>query len=155
MTGERSINDIIPVDKALNESMLNPSILANNMNESISKLDSVASNDEINGVASNDEINGVASNDEINGVASVDETNSINEVYSEDKNVGCENITINEEEGRKKDTDVNDIGISTIQKVEDVNKSVRRSERTRKQRYEIHPDDIGNNDDENDENYKR
>ena len=31
---------------------------------------------------------------------------------------------------------------------------VRRSERVRKQRYNIHPDDIGNNDDEDDENYK-
>ena len=91
-------------------------------------------------------------------------TNRINEFYSEDKNVGCENITINEEDGRKKDTDVNDIGMSTVQRVEDVNRSkkaitsevtVRRSERVRKQRYEIHPDDIGNNDDENDENYKR
>ena len=32
--------------------------------------------------------------------------------------------------------------------------TVRRSERVRKQRYNIHPDDIGNNDDEDDENYK-
>ena len=31
---------------------------------------------------------------------------------------------------------------------------VRRSEKVRKQRYTIHPDDIGNNDDEDDENYK-
>ena len=54
--------------------------------------------------------------------------------------------------------------MSTIQRVEDVNRSkkaitsevtVRRSERVRKQRYNIHPDDIGNNDDEKDENYKR
>ena len=146
MTVERSINDIIPVDKALNESMLNPSILANKMNNYSSKSDSVASNDETNGVASNDETD---------GVASIDETNSINEVEVEDKNMRCENITINDEKGRKKDTDVNDSGISTIQKVEDGDKNVRRSERIRKQRYEIHPDDIGNNDDEKDENYKR
>ena len=45
--------------------------------------------------------------------------------------------------------------ISTIQKVEDVDKNVRRSERIRIQKYEIHPDDIGNNDDKKDENYKR
>ena len=48
--------------------------------------------------------------------------------------------------------------MSTIQQGEDINRSkkeitsevtVRRSERVRKQRYNIHPDDIGNNDDEN------
>ena len=50
---------------------------------------------------------------------------------------------------------MNDSGISTIQKVEDGDTNVRRSERIRKQRYEIHPDDIGNNDDEKDENYRR
>ena len=47
--------------------------------------------------------------------------------------------------------------MSTIQRIEDENRSkkaitnekpVRRSERVRKQRYNIHPDDIGNNDDE-------
>ena len=35
------------------------------------------------------------------------------------------------------------------------NKHIRKSERIRKQRYEIHPDDIGNNDDEKDKSYKR
>ena len=47
ITVDRSINDIIPVDKALNESMLNPNIIGKNMNTSISELESVASNDEI------------------------------------------------------------------------------------------------------------
>ena len=146
ITVERSINDIIPVDKALNESMLNPGILANKVNNYSSKSD---------GVASNDETDGVATNDETNGVASIDETNSINVVEVEDKNIECENTTINDEKGKNKDTNMNDSGISTIQEVEDGDKNVRRSERIRKQRYEIHPDDIGNNDDEKDENYKR
>ena len=57
ITVERSINDIIPVDNALNESMLNPGILANEVNNYISKSDGVASNDENDGVASNDENN--------------------------------------------------------------------------------------------------
>ena len=52
--------------------------------------------------------------------------------------------------------------MSTKQRGEDINRSkkeitkevpVRRSERVRKQIYNIHPDDIGNNDDEDDENY--
>ena len=34
------------------------------------------------------------------------------------------------------------------------NKQTRKSERIKKQRYEIHPDDIGDNDDEKDKNYK-
>ena len=36
----------------------------------------------------------------------------------------------------------------------DSNKQTRRSERIRKQRVEIHPDDIGDNDDGNDKSYK-
>ena len=126
--------------------MLNPGILENKVNNYISKSD---------GVASNDENDGVASNNEINGVASINETNSINVGEVEDKNMKCENTTINDEKEKKKDTNINDSGISTIQEVEDVDKNVRRSERIRKQRYEIHPDDIGNNDDGKDENYKR
>ena len=38
--------------------------------------------------------------------------------------------------------------------VEGGNIQTRRSERIKKQRVEIHPDDIGDNDDENDETYK-
>ena len=34
------------------------------------------------------------------------------------------------------------------------NTHVRRSERVRKQRYNINPDDIGNNDDKDDQDYK-
>ena len=160
VTVERSINDIIPVDKALNESMLNPSILADNMNDSISNLEGVGSNDEINGsneVASNDETN------RINRIASIDEIDRRNEVDSENKDVRGE-INDNEEDEKEKNTSENDIGMSTNQRVEDINrtqkvitneKTVRKSERVRKQRYNIHPDDIGNNDDEKDENYRR
>ena len=45
--------------------------------------------------------------------------------------------------------------ITTMQEIKDDNKHIRKSERIRKQRYEIHPDDIGNNDDEKDKSYKR
>ena len=130
ITVERSINDIIPVDKALNESMLNPSTLANNMNNCSPNLDGVASNDELNegdGGTSNDETNETISNNEINGINRVGnnyENNRWNKIDSENKKA------ITHE------------------------KTVRRSERIRKQRYDIHPDDIGNNDDEKDDNYK-
>ena len=80
ITVERSINDIIPVDKALNESMLNPNILRKNMNTSISELESVVSNDEINesnGFASNDE------SDESKRIASNDEGNEIDRKIKE------------------------------------------------------------------------
>ena len=52
-------------------------------------------------------------------------------------------------------TDGNEKEISTIQEIKDGNKHIRKSERIRKQRYEIHPDDIGNNDDEKDKSYKQ
>ena len=43
----------------------------------------------------------------------------------------------------------------TTQEVRNDNKQTRKSERIRKQRDEIHPGDIGDNDDEKDKNYKR
>ena len=64
-----------------------------------------------------------------------------------------------------KDTDENVIKISSrnqeniendtnIERKETMrNTHVRRSERVRKQRYNINPDDIGNNDDKNDQDY--
>ena len=137
---ERSINDIIPIDKALNESMLNPGILTNEVNNYISKSDEVVSNNENDEVANNNDNDEVASNNGNDGVASNDGSDRIDETNST-------NI-----DG---DTDGNDNGISTIQEVKDGDKHIRKSERIRKQRYEIHPDDIGNNDYEKDENYKR
>ena len=149
ITVERSVNDIIPVDKALNESMLNPGILTNEVNNYISKSEGVASNDENVEVASNDENVEVVSNNENVEVAS---NNENVEVASNDGNDrGDETNSINVDGG----TNVNDNEISTIQEVKDGDKNIRKSERIRKQRYEIHPDDIGNNDDEKDENYRR
>ena len=54
-----------------------------------------------------------------------------------------------------KDIDGNEKDISEIQETTDDNKHLRKSERIRKQRYDIHPDDIGDNDNEKDKNYKR
>ena len=53
ITVDRSINDIIPVDKALNESMLSPNIIGKNNN--IPEIKPACSGDENDGVASNDE----------------------------------------------------------------------------------------------------
>ena len=44
---ERSINDVIPIDNALNESMLNPSILVNEENTSTVEIENNDENDEI------------------------------------------------------------------------------------------------------------
>ena len=133
------------------------------MNNCSSNLDGVASNDEINEAVSNDELNEgneIVSNDEINGIDRVggnDEINRRNEIDSENKDGECV-ITDKEKDETKKNTDETDTRMSTIQRVKEVNRSkkaityektVRRSERIRKQRYDIHPDDIGNNDDEN------
>ena len=154
VTVERSINDIIPVDNALNESMLNPGILANN---SISKIDGVDSNDENDGIASNDENDEIVSNNENGGVVSNDENNGL--ISNDDNNevAGNEgNNKINETNSNiDENVDRDDNEIPIIQDVKDGNKHIRKSERIRKQRYEIHPDDIGNNDDEKDKNYKQ
>ena len=65
-----------------------------------------------------------------------------------------EETNINDEkkniDGERKDDEKKEI----TRKVEGGNKQTRRSERIKKQRVEIHPDDIGDNDDEKDKNYK-
>ena len=59
-----------------------------------------------------------------------------------DENKNCD--------GEKKDDKKKEI----TRKGEYSNKHTRRSERIRKQRVEVHPDDIGDNDGGNDKNYK-
>ena len=124
---ERSINDVIPIDNALNESMLNPSILENEENtpndENYDETDEIAI-DKGDEIANNNE-------DEIVDI----KTNGNNE--------------------KEDSTDEHSKGNETTQEIRNDNKQVRKSERIRKQRYEIHPDDIGNNDDEKDKTYKR
>ena len=124
---ERSINDVIPIDNALNESMLNPSILENEgnnpNNENYDETDETAI-DKGDEIANNNE-------DEI-----VD-------------------IKTNGNNGKEDSTDEHSKGNKTTQEIRNDNKQVRKSERIRKQRYEIHPDDIGNNDDEKDKSYKQ
>ena len=134
ITVERSINDVIPVDNALNESMLNPGILVNEENTSNLEKENNAKKDEN---TSNDEI---ATNDE----------NTNNDDSDE---VVDNNMTENNDKDENKDE--NEKEITTMQEIKDDNKHIRKSERIRKQRYEIHPDDIGNNDDEKDKSYKR
>ena len=143
--------------KALNESMLNPGILTNEVNNYISNPDGVVSNDENDGVVSNDENDVNVRQDENDEVTNNDEND---EGLSDNKN---ERVVRNDEGDRgnetnsnvDKDIDGNEKDISEIQETTDDNKQLRKSERIRKQRYEIHRDDIGNNDDGKDKNYKR
>ena len=55
-------------------------------------------------------------------IASVDETNKRNEVDNENKDVRGE-INDNEEDEKEKNTSENDIGMSTNQRVEDINRT--------------------------------
>ena len=143
ITVERSINDVIPVDNALNESMLNPGILVNEENtsklekENNAKKDENASNDE---TATNDENDEIATNDE-------NTNNDDSDEVVDTKMTGNNDKDENKDEIEKE--------ITTMQEIKDDNKHIRKSERIRKQRYEIHPDDIGNNDDEKDKNYEK
>ena len=74
-----------------------------------------------------------------------------NEVVNgnEDENIDEE---VNDE--KKEDTDEQYTEKEITREVESGNKQTRKSERIKKQRFEIHPDDIGDNDDEKDKNYK-
>ena len=135
MIVERSINDVIPIDNAVNESMLNPSILEKEITNEIDEVDEkvlVQEEDETN---EDDEI----IPDDISG----DEKTIENMLGNE------EGTKMNTVEGKK------DYGGKEITKEKDEsNKQTRRSERIKKQRVEIHPDDIGDNDNMNDKSYK-
>ena len=108
---ERSINDVIPIDKAVNESMLNPNILGKVVTDGISEED-----EETREIIERDELNQNDSNENVLNKDSEDRTNDNDE-------------TIN-------------------------HKQVRRSERIKKRLVNINPEDIGDNDNENDEDYK-
>ena len=107
ITVDRSVNDIIPVDTALNDSMLNCSKQSDNM----------TTGDEEDDTEGNAKDNEELKNDEENIVG------------REEANV----------EDRERDTE------EIVQ--------LRRSERVRKQRYQLNQDDIGNDDNEKDEDY--
>ena len=104
MTVDRSVNDIIPVDTALNDSMLNCS----------KQSDNTATTNEEDDTEGNEEDNEELVNDE------------------ED--------TVEEEE-----VNIADKECDTVQ--------LRRSERVRKQRHKLNPDDIGNDENDSDEDY--
>ena len=137
---ERSINDVIPIDKALNESMLSPSILEKEIIVDEDETDE-------NVVVENDEK--PIENDEITLDDSSGDKRPVGDMLSnkEGSEVDEGNKNINEIKKNGKKEELN-------KKKEDGIKQTRRSERIRKQRVEIDPDDIGDNDDENDESYK-
>ena len=142
ITVERSINDVIPIDTALNESMLSPNMLEKDID--IDKnIDETDENALINADENTNE------NDE-----TVFDGITVDERIIEDTLSDKEGSNINDEDenidGERKDDEKKEI----TRKGEDGNKQTRRSERIKKQRVEIHPDDIGDNDDEKDKNYK-
>ena len=104
MTVDRSIDDIIPVDAALNDSMLNCGKLSGN----------TATTNEENDSERKDEDDEELENDGEN--------------------------TVENEEANQADKECN-----TVQ--------LRRSERVRKQRMKLNPDDIGNDENDSDEDY--
>ena len=139
-TVERSINDVIPIDTALNESMLSPSMLEKEIAIDIDKIDENAWTNNDEKTNENDEtiLDGITGDEKlIEDMLNDEEDTNIN-----DENKNCD--------GEKKDDKKKEI----TRKGEDSNKQTRRSERIRKQRVEVHPDDIGDNDDENDKNYQ-
>ena len=121
-TVERSINDVIPIGKAINESLLNLN----------SRETEVETKDEIQGNEEN-----IVHEENIN-----DETEEL---------TGNENLNQNDDIESKEDYDLDDEN--------DNHKAnnqipVRRSERIRKRLIDINPEDIGENDNAKDKNYK-
>ena len=153
ITVERSINDVIPIDIALNESMLSPSILEKgkhiDIDENVDEIDENALVDIDENVDESDgnALDDITIDEKVDGNALDDRNEGIN--GNKDENIDEEG---NDDE--KKDTDEQYVEKEITRKVEGGNKQTRRSERIKKQRVEIHPDDIGDNDDENDKNYK-
>ena len=132
---ERSINDVIPIDNAVNESMLSPSILEKEIADDTNETDEK-----------------ILIQDD--GKTNKDDEIILDDFSGDEKPIGNmlgngEGTEINTVEGKKDDD-----GKEITRKEEDSNKQTRRSERIRKQRVEIHPDDIGDNDDGNDKSYK-
>ena len=58
---------------------------------------------------------------------------------------------VNKISSRNQETIENETNTESPETMENIH--IRRSERVRKQRYNINPDDIGNNDDEDDQDY--
>ena len=84
-----------------------------------------------------------------------DETNNVSNVQSAENNDMMEKINDdgNKEPPRDQETRENETKISEENPKMTEIVHTRRSERIRKQRYNIHPDDIGNDDDETDQDY--
>ena len=143
MIVERRINDVIPIDNALNESMLNPSILEKGITNEIDDGDEkvlVQENDESN---EDDEIN---DGDEEVLIQEGDESNEDDEIIPNNIS-GNNEITLDNDETKVENVKKEDSGNES-------HKQTRRSERIKKQRVEINPDDIGEDDNENDKDYK-
>ena len=124
---DRSINDLILVDDALNESMLNTSIQKEDVTEIYTnkpeEIIEINQNIDEKDETRNDEIrNNINENDEIrNDVNECDETGGIRQDLSDETG--------------------------------GIRQDLRRSKRDRKQRVNISPDEIGECDDEKDEDY--
>ena len=121
-TVERSINDVIPIGKAINESMLN------------------LSSGEIE-VEAEDEVQGNEEN-------IVHEENINDEI---EEATGDENLNQVDDNNFKEGYDLNDK--NDIHK-EKIHIPVRKSERIRKRLIDINPEDIGENDNAKDKDYK-
>merc|ERR1712198_175685 len=113
---------VIPIDKAVNESMLNPSILEKVVTDEIRETDEGAI------IKENNETKESNEGDELEITQ-----NGSNEIILNNDDFGDGNNDNNE----------------TIN-----HKQVRRSERIKKRIVNINPKDIGENDNENDEDYK-
>ena len=146
---DRCINDLVLVDDALDECMLNPIILERNNGER-KEIDRKSNEPEGNDRANDDEedkSDGRNDNDEL----SIDENNEHDEVRN---NAIVELVENNEPDELMNDENNVIVENDETQNQADNVQSIRRSTREHRQRIKITPDEIGDCDDEKDEDYK-
>ena len=151
---DRSINDLVLVDDALNESMLNPSIIEDkNSLEDNEKIEEIHQEKDDNDEMGNDENNEDGDSEiEIHDDSRDDENlnNDSDDKADDDETDESRNDTNDENDKPKNEELEINVRLNQDENVQ----NVRRSERKHIQRIEINPDEIGECDDENDDDYK-
>ena len=148
---DRSINDLVLVDDALNESMLNPGIIEDkNSLDDDEKIEDIHQEKDDNDEMRHDENDD--SENEVYNDSRDDENseNDVNDESEEDKNDDPRTDTNDENDKITNDELRLNVSLGQDENI----RSVRRSERKHIQRIRINPDEIVECDDENDGDYK-
>ena len=151
ITAERCVNDLVLVDDALDDSMLDPRLLKN---KQIDPDDQASEDNEIKtiktpdaqGIAEDEHTDEKKKNKSDKTEVRIDETKKDNEDMNDDDQ-SREELIVNEHENSKTGEEEKVVETEPVHEV-------RRSQRKRNQRMQIQPDQIGACDDTKDIDYK-